>query len=309
MDIIGILSEYGYRLEDRGSFYRTAALFRGGKNRTALAINKKDGRFVDFGASNQRGSFEDLLKLIEQDEETVKKYLDGVDFGAAVCHHATEAFVEKTYPKEILKKLVPHWDMYLEQGISEKTMRDFEVGMGQDGKLNRRYVFPIYSEKNQIVGFAGRWHQKDVPSEVIKWKNMGKTRKWVYPCHLYPDRPKRIVLVESIGCSLRLYENGCRGVFPVFGLNLGPELLKYLLKVSPEKVFVSMNNEPDNVKVDAGPDSEGQGNDAAKVIEEQLLKYFPRDKVEIQLPTKKDFMEMSNLEASIWLKRLDLLPK
>jgi len=74
-----------------------------------------------------------------------------------------------------------------------------------------------------------------------------------------------------------------RNVLVLFGVNLHSKLLSYLIANNPNKIYISTNND---TKHDVGQR-------AAERIRHQLLNYFGEDKVEIKLPTKKDFGEMN----------------
>jgi DNA primase len=78
-------------------------------------------------------------------------------------------------------------------------------------------VFPVYNEHNQIIGFSGRHVESnnDKWKHLPKWKHVGKRNNWVYPAFNTAtgvdeeiEFKKEVILVESIGDALALYEQG-----------------------------------------------------------------------------------------------------
>jgi hypothetical protein len=56
------LEKLGYQLQDCGNHWRTNALYRSGKNKTAIIIYKNTGVWKDFGTDNQSKPFQALVK-------------------------------------------------------------------------------------------------------------------------------------------------------------------------------------------------------------------------------------------------------
>jgi len=302
--IYDTLTSLGYKLKDFGGHYRTAATFRGGTNPNSLAINKADGRFKDFGGKGQSGSFRQLLNLIGGNPEDLEKYIQAAELEAKGYVPKQVLKKHKIYDCSVLLNLLPHWDMYLEAGISKETLKLFEVGLAQNGKLGRRYCFPIYNERREIIGFTGRWHQKELPYDSLaKWKHIGTKTDWVWPLHLNKEiieHAEEIILVESPNCVLHLWESEIRNVLCLFGVHLNAKTLKFLLSNSSlKRIIIATNNEPGNNSV---------GNIAAEDIKKKLLKYYNESKVEIRLPPKKDFAVMSRDEIKKWHRSLTDAP-
>jgi hypothetical protein len=264
-----------------------AALYRGGKNVIALCVRKSDGNFRDFGASGKyplRGDLDLLLKLLNHEGG-----IDSVEIKEATPTQDLKKDI--VYDESCLKRLMPMWDFFTSRGISEDTMRLFRAGTASSGKLNRRVCFPIF-DKDKIIGFAGRWHQKVPPENTPKWKIIGRKKAFIFPSHLNSVHPDEgIILVESIGCVLRLYEAGITNAFCLFGIELSGALLKKILSENPKRIIISTNNEVDNDSI---------GNIAAQDAKDKLLKYYDESKVFIELPPKKDFFEMTVEEVKTW---------
>lgn len=164
--------------------------------------------------------------------------------------------------------------------------------MATQGKMNQRYVFPVYSLQNRIVGFAGRAiYQQKLPT----WKLIGGKLNWLYPCHLNRTtiiKKKEVILVEGISDVLSFFEAGIENVMCIFGTKLSNKLLCYLLSLNLNKIIIATNNEPDNESI---------GNKAAVEIREKLVpSYYSEKSVIIKLPPVKDFNLMTKQQILEW---------
>jgi hypothetical protein len=202
--------------------------------------------------------------------------------------------MEKIYPESLLSNLLPHLDFYEKKGLSKDTLNFYKCGYATAGQLFRRIVFPIYNSSGQIHGFSGRaiFWQKD--SEFPKWKHLGKRADWIYPLNMKRnssyevkeaiEAKSSVIIVESIGDSMALFENGYKNNLVTFGLGISSKLCATLVALSPEKIIISSNN-----------DAEGDTNhgliSACKSFL-QLCSIFDASKIEIRLPLKNDFFDM-----------------
>jgi DNA primase len=189
----------------------------------------------------------------------------------------------KTFPKELLAKLLPDDSYWIGRGISPKTLRLFEGGVVKTGKMANRYAFPIFDHQRNIIGFSGR----DLTGKALaKWKHIGQKTEWKYPLFVnYQeiDSAKEVALVESIGDGLSLYEGGYHTFVVTFGVELSIAVMNTLLRVDPKRIIIALNNEPDNNNI---------GNIAAQKMKSKLLRHFDPKQVVIALPPQKDFNDM-----------------
>lgn len=243
-----------------------------------------DGRFgcVIDDSKEHRARILQLIGLGEGQEIEIPKYKQPIPQ------------VEKIYPDEILDGLIKDHSYYLNKGINEKVLIELRGGKAFKGSMAGRYVFPIFDLKGRIHGFSGRALYKN-PN--ISWKHLGIKSNWVYPAHFISEDirwEKTIILVESIGDLIALMSAGIRNVLVLFGVNLHKNLLSYLIAQNPNKIYVATNNDFKH----------SVGQDAAERIAGKLCNYFDESKIEIKLPTKKDFGEMTEEEIQTWRKEL-----
>ena len=56
------LEKLGYQLQDCGNHWRTSALYRNGKNKTAIIIYKDSGVWKDYGGDNESKPIQALVR-------------------------------------------------------------------------------------------------------------------------------------------------------------------------------------------------------------------------------------------------------
>tara|TARA_Y100000310_G_scaffold302112_1_gene339155 strand:- start:1334 stop:2269 length:936 start_codon:yes stop_codon:yes gene_type:complete len=292
-----MLYELGYsNIMENAKEYRTRPIYRESDNNTVLRINKENGYFVDF-ARNISGSFEDLVKLSLnlKSVEDVKSWVDKHGWTSSQSEEIKPTIkAPKIFPKAVLAKLSPEHNYWIERGISEYTVAQFRGGIVREGKMANRYVFPIFDAKENLVGVAGR----DLinSDRRPKWKLIGDKSQWKYPAflnHRHLKKQKTVIVVESIGDMLALWDCGVKNICVVFGLDVGPALLSLFLRYDMERVILSFNNDSEN---------NSAGNAAADKAHRKLLRYFDHNQVEIALPSRNDFGEMSKGEIIKWVK-------
>ena len=291
------LESLGYNLKDYGSYWRTRALYRGGDNGTAVKIYKNSGVWTDYAANGSKSY--PIQKLIQltlntNDPAVINKYVNTSSEVIIQSEPKQRIEMEKIYPESLLSNLLPHLDFYEKKRLSKDTLNFYKCGYATAGQLFRRIVFPIYNSAGQIHGFSGRavFWQKD--SEFPKWKHLGKRADWIYPLNIKRnssyevkeaiEAKNSVIIVESIGDSMALFENGYKNNLVTFGLGISSKLCATLVALSPEKIIISSNN-----------DAEGDTNhgliSACKSFL-QLCSIFDPSKSAIRRPLKNDFFDM-----------------
>jgi DNA primase len=290
-----ILTNIGYSLKDYGREYRTRPIYRDSDNDTVLRIYKDTGFWVDF-KENISGDFASLIKKslnlenIQQAENFLKKYEYCPQANAVKQIKIKE---KRVFDKELLLKLEKDQDYWLKRNVSKETLEEFQGGIAKAGKMKNRYVFPIFNSKKEIVGFSGR----DITNlSKIKWKHIGDKSNWCYPLFLNINELKQsreVHLIESIGDCLSLWDAGIKNTIVIFGLEVSTAILNILLKIDPNIIYISFNNDQSKNLA---------GNIAAEKARNKLLRYFDSRQLKIKLPDKKDFGEMSTEEILKWKK-------
>jgi len=291
-DVKEILSSLGYKLRDVGKEFRTKPLYRDSDSDNVLSIKKDTGYWYDFKTS-QHGSFDKLVKItLGLDDLKTEEYLKNKDWQTEASGIEKEKLEElKIFPKELLCKLEKDHSYWATRNIKEETVSIFEGGVASNGRMKDRYVLPIFNSKKQIVGFTGR---DLIGNKKAKWKHLGDKSKWVYPLFFNKDhvlKAKSIILVESVGDMLSLWQAGVKNTAVTFGLDINNALLNLFIRMDLDKIYISFNN-----------DENQAGNQAAKKLYFKLIKFFDKEQILIALPTKNDFGEMNEEEIKEWLK-------
>ena len=312
-DLKDLLQSIGYdRLSEDGMYWRTSATYRNGDNKSSLRIHKRTGAFQDF-VEKKYGSIEDLIKLtLGIDDVKLKEFYQThiVDINNLVDRQDTPKItMEKTWTDAELSNLLPHYKFYEDRGISKEALKFFRSGLAHSGAMNQRYVFPIYNEEGKIHGWSGRdmTGKKDA-----KWKHMGRKASWIYPAFVplftkntsgeivtsHPVleeilRKKEVILVESIGDMLALWELGIKNVLCTFGLVVSSRLASFLMTCDVT-VVISLNNDFES--------DINRGKKAAIDMFIDLCNYFDVSRIKIALPSSNDFGVIDDKQFEAWLE-------
>jgi 5S rRNA maturation endonuclease (ribonuclease M5) len=288
MDILTVLNNIGYTsFTEVGGILRCRPLYRDSSSDTVLCINKANGLWFDHSLREGGGLSKLIQKTLATDDPAIIKGHLGDLSIVNYDRESTELTQTKVFDKEILVKLIHDNSYWNSRGISNFTLDDFEGGLAQKGRMIGRYVFPIFNDKDDLVGFAGR-QIKDNP-DFCKWKILGKKSEWIYPLlsTKYIQAKNEVILVESLGDCLNLFEFGYKNVIVSFGVSLSSKIIEHLLKLDVSKIIIALNNDEDGGFV---------GNQASEEFQVELCKYFDKEQVKISLPPAKDFGEIKDPE-------------
>jgi len=300
-DIENSLNELGFKLSDKGSYWQTYAIWRNGDNPTAIQIYKNSGVWRDFVNDTGHQPFARLVGNVlgTRDPKRIQKYVNAEQKEANFieeCDNRVTIKMDQIYELDWLDKLLPHHKFYLDKGISLQTLKLYRGGYATSGKMFGRYTFPIFQDKHsdKIVGFTGRSLRYNKDSNFPKWKHIGQRRNWLYPIYLPTDKgyifkesiesSGEVIIVESVGDSLALTENGILNHAVTFGLGVSSKLICELVSLNPSKIIISYNNDSDK-PVNIGLDSSIR--DFLKLTE-----FFNLEKLMIKLPIDNDFSDM-----------------
>lgn len=297
-DYKSILTDLGYNLLDRGSYWQCAAVFRNGDNQTALKIYKDTGVWQDFVEGTKPTPFSALVEK-SVGKEKAQNLLKNFSQATIIHHKPSLLKEEKTFPISSLKKLLPDRSYFEGRGISAVTQKAYQCGLATGGKLYQRIVFPIFREDGKIHGFSGRkvLQNNDRP----KWLHYGKSADWFYPYYSVEGVQEEIekegsaFLIESIGDSMKLFQNKTKNNLTTFSNNIPPRMMARLSNLGV-KIILSFNN-------DSG---QNRGFDGALSSFLKLMDVVDFEDIYFYPPSGSDFGEMSDEETKEWRKGVDL---
>jgi len=298
LNVFQVLTDLGYKLKDHGKEYRARPLYRDSDNDTVLKIEKNSGNWFDF-KQNISGDLNSLVKLTLKldDVDEAKQWLKNKNFISQLPTNVEKPLIKSTknFDISILDRLEVSHDYWMNRNITQETISQFKGGVAKAGKMKNRYVFPIFNLKNNIIGFSGR----DVTNiSKIKWKHLGEKSDFLYPLflnHSILQEQREVILVESVGDMLNLWQNDIKNVLVTFGTSLSLPILNQMLKLDIKKIYISLNNDSNKNMA---------GNIGADKIYSRLKRYFDQRQLKIALPIKKDFGEMTREEILQWKKAL-----
>ena len=164
--------------------------------------------------------------------------------------------------------------------------------------MKARYVFPIFNHKKEIIGFTGRDVLASPSDWRPKWKHIGDKSKWRYPLienHSVIKEKRSVILIESIGDMLSLWESDIKYTIVTFGLDLNSNLIGLLLRLDPKSITIAFNNDKDKTRA---------GNIACEKAQKKLRRHFDESQISIRLPSKNDFGEMNRKEIAEWQMKI-----
>ena len=305
------LEELGYTLYDKGSYWQTNALYRGGDNKTALQIYKNSGTWKDYVQDTPYLPFKSLVEatLKTNDPNIIKSFIkDSPSLLAKKYNPEQRISCEKIYEDSVLENLLPHYKFYNNKGISDLTLIKMRSGLATKGQMYQRFVFPIVNENSQIHGFSGRLIISN--DNKPKWKHMGRKKSWTYPFYIKHDNEffvkdsiisnGEVFLVESIGDLLAFHERGIYNVLVIFGLDVSSRICCLLSSLNLNTIHLSLNNDADK--------DENRGLNASIKNLLKLLSLFSIEKLRISLPVKNDFGDMDDGDFDKWKEKIKTPP-
>lgn len=274
-EIVDILNSIGYILKPDGDGWRTSALYRNGAKSNSVKINS-NGTFKDF-VSGYSGSIKFLVKLTVGDEECDKIFKKQLIEVKSTVHKEAIQFMAKLDKDKELAKILPKHDYWINRGISLKILEKFKGGVCHTGRFKDRYTFPIFNGKGDLIGLSGRLlYEHD---KVPKWKHYNGSGDWKYPLflnHRILRKKQSVIIVESIGDCLSLFEKGINNVVVSFGLKTSFNLINLFMQYEMKKIYIAFNNDENN-----------NGNVAAEKEQKRIGKFFNGNCVKVVLPEQK----------------------
>jgi hypothetical protein len=296
MEVLDILQKIGYTdLRDFGKEWRARPLYRPSDNTTSLCIKKSTGEWYDFSGRVGGGLAQLVQTTLGISFEDTKAFLGDTTIKPSSKNRYELSSVRK-FDKMLLVKLQKDHTYWLNRRISTKTVEIFEGGITFNGRMAYRYVFPIFDERHDLIGFSGRslTNNPDYP----KWKHLGAKSNWLYPLTWNREilsEKREVILLESIGDMLALWENNIKNTIVCFGVDVSHKIVELLLKLDTQRIIVAFNNDTKNNNV---------GNEAAEDCKTKLLNFFDPQQVVIALPEAKDFGEMNAEQITLWENQL-----
>ncbi len=281
MEIKEILENLGYGpITESGEYLRMKPLYRDSDNNSVLSVNRKTGYWKDFKLS-ESGSLGNLIQKTLGLESIVDAYQfleKEFQFSPKSIIHTPKIKLVKKFSEDFVKELEKNYSYWGGRGISQETLDQFEGGIHVKTK---RYYFVIRDENKNIIGLTGR----TLVNSKVKWLIRGSKKLFNYNLNLNSQiikEKREVVLVESIGNFLSLWECGIKTGITCFGTSLSNEMVTTLIKLDPKKIIILFDSDGDR----------GAGEIGSSKVQNRLLRYFDARQVKTVKCPEKDVNEM-----------------
>lgn len=138
------------------------------------------------------------------------------------------------------------------RGLNPEQIIEFGLGFQNRGMMKNRIVFPIHNEENNLVAYAGRWVDENVPENEMRYKLPEGFYKSLVLYNLnrvikkFPET-KHIVIVEGFWSAIRLHSTGVP-VVSCFGTSVSDEQITLLQKIGVEQVTLIFDGDEAGAK-------------------------------------------------------------
>lgn len=298
-----ILDRLNYPIHIRGRNCVCDTSFRGGDSKS-LYVNE-NGTCHDLVQNRTFPLVELVQNILGGTLLEAQKFI-GSNQEAAPIEKEVKLKVEKNFDPQVIHELTKSYKFYLDKGIRKEVLEEFGGGLCHGGKMYLRFCFPIYNKQKKINGVAGRCVRftsqeekqfgKDRP--FPKWKILGEKKNFLYPLFIsspFIQESRQIVLVESIGDCLSLWNSGIKNVFCLFGVALSDPALIAIAAEAPKEILLALNNDSESDR--------NRGVEGAAKVRAKLNKLFSLSSIRDAFPEKNDFGAQSVEENLNWAKK------
>jgi DNA primase len=149
-------------------------------------------------------------------------------------------------------KLEPEHPFLSERGVSPEVVSEFGLGYCSRGLLRERIAIPIHNAGGELVAYAGRWADAEVPERVQKYLLPPKFQKSrvLYNLHRI-GKAEHLVIVESYWSVFRLHPLGIP-VVSLMGRSISEEQVRLLAQFgTPFLTLMLDGDEPGRTAVQA----------------------------------------------------------
>ena len=156
---------------------------------------------------------------------------------------STDEGVNKPLTFEL--KLDPEHPYLEERCVDLETINHFGIGFCGRGMMKDRVCIPIHDENGELVAYAGRWANNDVPDDVEKYMLPPKFAKSKVLFNLHrvaAMEVEHVVVVEGYFGAMRLHALRVP-VVAVMGTSISEEQVALLVAAGVKRVTVLMDGD------------------------------------------------------------------
>lgn len=301
-DIPNLLDRLNYPITTRGKNCLCPTIYRGGNNPNGLFVNESG--FCKDLVQDTVFSLTEFVKIVLGVSQKQAQEFIGSNQSSNFVEKEVKLESNEIFNISHIEGMTASYKFYLERGISKETLQDFRAGLIHSGKLYLRFTFPIFDKDGETVsGATGRCvrHSKEEERELgkdrprPKWKILGKKSKFEYPLFIsseYIQKTRQIVIVESVGDAISLWNSGIKNIFVLFGMSISQSQIIAIMAENPKEIILALNNDFAGDK--------NRGKIGAAKLRAKLSKFYKATVIKDGFPTKNDFGDQSVEENKQW---------
>jgi len=184
-------------------------------------------------------------------------------------------------------KLNQEHSFFNERSITQAEIERFGLGFCNRGIMKDRICFPIHNVENKLIGYIGRWAEKEIPEKITRYripKGFNKSVELYNLNRLILSKTdlKHIVIVEGFWSVIKLDSFGV-AVVSVFGTNISDSQIEILKTYGVEKVTLIF-------------DGDEAGRIGTEEAVKKLTKVFYTKAIFLEEGIKPDTMDMEEMK-------------
>ena len=144
-------------------------------------------------------------------------------------------------------KLESEHAFFNERSITQAQKDRFGLGYCNRGIMKGRVCFPIYNVNNELIGYFGRWAEKELPEKTTRYripKGFNKSIELYNLNRLINSKINitHLIIVEGFWSVIKLDELGIP-VVSIFGTSISDVQIEVLKKLGVEKLTLAFDGD------------------------------------------------------------------
>ena len=167
--------------------------------------------------------------------------------GASEPENGREAVSAKSVNESLSfsLKLDPEHPYGEARGLSSEAIEHFEMGFCERGMMKGRWCFPIHNPDGEVVAYAGRWVDEEMPNGVERYLLPPKFAKSLELFNLHRAvalGAEHVTIVEGYFGSVRLHMLGVPTV-AIMGTSMSEEQVELLVRAGVQRATLLLDGD------------------------------------------------------------------
>ncbi len=283
-DFLPVLARYGVELEGRGDERKALCPFHE-ETKASFKVNVKKGIFHCFGCDERGNVLDFVAKLEGCDlreaativaecsgialsertagskgsekrpEKPVEREARGrrgsghpkKPTGASEPENGSEVVSAKSLNETLSfsLRLDPEHPYGEERGLSPEAIEHFEMGFCERGMMKGRWCFPIHNPDGEVVAYAGRWVDEEMPNGVERYllpPKFGKSLELFNLHRAIALNAEDVTIVEGYFGAVRLHMLGVSTV-ALMGTSMSDKQVELLVQAGVQRITLLLDGD------------------------------------------------------------------